>query len=397
MKKIIIIHSNMEIGGAETSLLGLLHSFDYNEVSVDLFLYNPVGELLELIPDEVNILKKNLYYQALQLPIKNVIFSKGFFIGVSRIAAKVVCWMKNQRLHYTDLGYVLKQRSHYYALPFLPNIDGKYDVAISFNDPHYVMGYKVNAKLKMGWFHTDFSRIKMDLKLELKMWNLCDYVVNVSEACKEKFDMYHPHLREKSIVVENILPRTFVEYQAKKTNFVEKLEGKYKLLSIGRFSEQKNFDNIPDICKKILSKGIEVKWYLIGYGSDEQLIRQKIEEANVEKNVILLGKKSNPYPYIANCDIYIQPSRYEGKAVTVREAQMLNKPVIITNYATARSQLEDGVDGVIVPLENEKCAEEICKLILDCDKQKELIENTKARDYSNNSEIKKIYYIISKL
>lgn len=76
----------------------------------------------------------------------------------------------------------------------------------------------------------------------------------------------------------------------------------------------------------------------------------------MEKHVILLGKKENPYPYINACDVYVQPSRYEGKCISVREAQMLGKPVVITRYATSSSQLQDGVDGVIVPMENKGCA-----------------------------------------
>ena len=110
--------------------------------------------------------------------------------------------------------------------------------------------------------------------------------------------------------------------------------------------------------------------------------------------VIILGKKENPYPYIKACDLYVQPSRYEGKAVTVREAQMLCKPVVITRYATSASQLEDGVDGVIVPMDNEGCAEGIASVIRDEELQLRLIGNTKARDYTNAEEIKKIYRIM---
>ena len=62
----------------------------------------------------------------------------------------------------------------------------------------------------------------------------------------------------------------------------------------------------------------------------------------MEEHVLLLGKRTNPYPYIAACDIYAQPSRYEGKSVTVREAQMLCKPVAVTAYPTATSQVRDG-------------------------------------------------------
>ncbi len=167
-----------------------------------------------------------------------------------------------------------------------------------------------------------------------------------------------------------------------------------KLLSIGRFSEQKNFDNVPEICKFIKEANIEIRWYLIGYGGEENLIRNKIKEYGVEDNVKILGKKINPYPYIKQCDIYVQPSRYEGKAVTVREAQILCKPIIITDFTTAASQLEDGVDGIIVPMNNKECAQGIINLIKNFDLQKKLQINCKKRDYSNKEEVKKIYQLM---
>ena len=166
------------------------------------------------------------------------------------------------------------------------------------------------------------------------------------------------------------------------------------LLSVGRFSEQKNFDNVPDICRRLVADGLDVKWYLIGYGGDEPLIRQKIDENGMQERVIILGKKDNPYPYIRACDLYVQPSRYEGKAVTVREAQFLGRPVVITNYATAGSQLEDGVDGVIVPMDNAGCAAGIAALLREPARMQRLSENCAKRDYTNRTEVGKIYALM---
>ncbi|MBO7287933.1 MAG: glycosyltransferase, partial [Bacteroidales bacterium] len=170
------------------------------------------------------------------------------------------------------------------------------------------------------------------------------------------------------------------------------------LLSIGRFSNQKNFDNLPDICKKALEllkdRNISLRWYIIGFGADENLIRQKIAEAGMQDHVIILGKKENPYPYVKACDIYVQPSRYEGKSVTVREAQMLCKPVVVTNYPTASSQIQDGVDGVIVPMDNEGCAKGLAEFILDEIKQSQIVEYLKTHDYGNMNEVNKIYSIL---
>ena len=115
-----------------------------------------------------------------------------------------------------------------------------------------------------------------------------------------------------------------------------------------------------------------------------------------ENSVIILGKKENPYNYIKACDYYIQPSRYEGKAVTVKEAQMLGKPVIITEYPTSNSQLTDGYDGVIVPQENEACAEAICQIIQDKELTQNLSDHCLQNDYSNGQEIRKLYDLIEK-
>ena len=143
-----------------------------------------------------------------------------------------------------------------------------------------------------------------------------------------------------------------------------------------------------------MADGLDVKWYLIGYGGSEPLIRQKIHDAGMQDRVIILGKKDNPYPYMRACDLYVQPSRYEGKAVTVREAQLLGTPVVITDYATSASQLADGMDGVIVPMDNAGCAAGIAALLRDPVRMQQLSENCAKRDYTNSAEIGKIYALM---
>jgi len=190
------------------------------------------------------------------------------------------------------------------------------------------------------------------------------------------------------------------------------------LLSIGRYCYQKNLENVPDICSRIISKlatdstppapehpkgaqelstlnsKLSIKWYIMGYGGDEQLIRDKIAEAGMEDHVIILGKRTNPYPYIKACDIYVQPSRYEGKSVTVREAQMLCKPVVVTNYPTASSQIKDGIDGKIVPMDNEGCAQGLAEFIVNTELQDKIKEYLSTHDYGNMAEVEKIYDLL---
>ena len=387
MKKILIVHSNMEIGGAETSLLGLLNEIDYSKYQVDLFLLSHTGELVKFIPKNVNLLPENNSYKQLMMPLKDVLKKGDTRIFFARLFGKI------KAKKYKD-GYTIKEYSYLYALPFLKKIGGTYDIAISFIDPHWIIQKKCDAKIKIGWLHTDFNRVNADNKLDYKMWNQCDYIAQVSEACKSEFDKYYPGLKEKSVVIENLLPADYIRSKANEKQTDIKEDEGIKLLSIGRFSEEKNFDNIPEICKFIKQSNIKIKWYLIGYGGEKDLIKNKIKEYGVENEVRILGKKINPYPYIKSCDIYIQPSRYEGKAVTVREAQILCKPVIITNFTTAGSQLENGVDGIIVPMNNKECAQGIVAVIKDKKLQEKLIENCRKRDYSNQQEIEKIYQLM---
>lgn len=396
MKKILIIHSDMELGGAETSLLGLLYSLDYSRVSVDLFLYQQGGELLPMLPPQVHLLPEDPRYKALVSPIEEAIRKGHLCIATARVWAKVVTRIRNRRSHFTDYGYVLKSRAHAYATRFLPSLQGTYDLAISFNDPHWILARKTDAPEKLGWFHTDFSKITPDESMEERSWAGCTRIVTVSEACKDAFDRGHPTLLDRSIVIENILAKPFIEKQVAAFSPEEEMpeDGCIRLLSVGRFCEAKNFDNVPDITKRLLAMGLNVKWYLIGYGGDEALIRQKIAEAGMAGRVIILGKKENPYPYIAACDLYVQPSRYEGKCVTVREAQLLEKPVVIARYQTSACQLQDGVDGAIVPQDNQGCAEGIAALLRDPEKMQQLSRTCATMDHTNAAEVEKIYRLI---
>ena len=392
MKHILIIHFNMELGGAESSLLGLLDTIDYSRYAVDLFLLDHSGELMPLINDHVNLLPEIPSYKALTQPISADMRNGNVQIALLRCYARARSALSSGALH---LPHNYKQYFHKLCVPHLPNIPGEYDLAISFNDPHYIIGEKVTAKVKLAWFHTDASRIRFCDDIEKEMWGMSDYVVNVSENCKIAFDEAHPYLNEShSLVIENLLPRELIRKQAQEPQEDMPTGAGRVLLSVGRFCDAKNFDNVPDICRRLVEDGLDVKWYLIGYGGDEALIRRRIEEAGMQERVVILGKKDNPYPYMRACDLYVQPSRYEGKAVTVREAQLLGKPVVITSYATSASQLEDGVDGVIVPMDNAGCAAGIAALLRDPERMRRLSDNCKTRDYTNSAEVEKIYALM---
>ena len=250
-------------------------------------------------------------------------------------------------------------------ITFLPKIEKKYDVAISYLWPHYFVSEKVQAKTKIAWIHTDYSTIETDVDMDLKMWNKFNYIIAVSEECKNAFLKKYPSLKDKVKVMENITSTDFIRTMAKESIEEDiKKDNSFKLVSVARLSHAKGIDNAVKALKILHDRGLtNIKWYVVGYGGDEDMIKNLIRENNLEDSFILLGKKINPYPYMYAGDIYVQPSRYEGKAVTVGEAQILGKPVVITNYTTAKSQVRDNIDGYICELSVEGIADGVEKVI----------------------------------
>lgn len=388
----------MRIGGVERSLLGLLNSLDYDNLQVDLFLFYHDGEFISLIPKEVNVLPQIYKYSTLLRPATEVI--KMGYADVlfhkwrAKRKADRFCQANNIGTNNLVVSTYLQKE----VAKCLPQINDKvYDLAISFLTPHFIVSQKVKAHKTIAWIHTDYSFFEVDTKVETAMWNDYDYIASISDEAANAFLEKFPSLTNKVVVIENILASAFVKEQAD-----EKIEDSHfvwdidttTLCSVGRFTDAKNFDNIPEITKLLKGSDCKIKWFLIGYGGDEQLVRKKIKENGVEEDVIILGKKDNPYPYMMACNIYVQPSRYEGKAVAVREAQILGKPVLITAFPTSKSQLTDGVDGIIVGMDNQSCAEGIKNLINDKNLQEELILNCQNRDYGNRSEIDKLMNLI---
>ena len=168
----------------------------------------------------------------------------------------------------------------------------------------------------------------------------------------------------------------------------------FKLISVARLSHAKGIDNAVKALKLLHDRELtDIKWYVVGYGGDEDMIKNLIKENRLEDSFILLGKKINPYPYMKAGDIYVQPSRYEGKAVTVGEAQILGKPVIITNYTTAKSQVKENIDGYICELSIKGIADGIENLYKNKQLKQKLATNCKNDNYSNEHELKKLYQV----
>lgn len=392
--RIFIAMHYLELGGAERSLIGLLEALDKSRFDVDLFIYSHQGDLMGAIPQDVNLLPEEPAYTALERPIKDIVKEGHWRIAWGRLKAKWAFGRYMKRTGAKDGSAIFQYVADYTTL-YLPSLKkyGRYDLAISFLTPHNIVRDKVDARHKLAWIHTDYSTIEVDAPRELKVWMAYDRIVSISPDVSKAFLKTFPKTKDKLIIIENILSPAAVRHQAEGIDVSAEMpreQGVVNLCSVGRFSEAKNFDNVPDICRRLLAEGVRLRWYIIGFGGAEALIRQRIAEAGMEEHVILLGKKANPYPYIAAADVYVQPSRYEGKAVTVREAQILGRPVVITAFPTAPSQVTDGKDGLIVPLDNAGCARELAAFLQDPVRRQTMQQYVATHDFGNESEARKV-------
>ncbi|PHA03080.1 glycosyl transferase [Bacillus pseudomycoides] len=393
MKTVLIASFDMEVGGVERSLISMLENFDYKRYAVDLMLYRHQGDFMDLVTNKVNLLDEIYQYTTFRKSIGEIFKDKQYSIGVARILSRINADFIGKTKRMTEPGYYQMQLMWKYALPFLPKIDKEYDVAISYLWPHYFVADKIRAKKKIAWIHTDYSTIEPDINMDLKMWNKFDHIVAVSEACKNSFLKKYSKLENKVVVIENITSPEFIRKMANE-NIENPMtnDNRFKIITVARLSHAKGIDNAVRALRMLKDKGHDdIAWYVIGYGGDETIIKDLIKDLKLEDDFMLLGKQTNPYPYMQEADLYVQPSRYEGKAVTVGEAQILSKPVIITNYTTAKSQVSDGFDGYITELSIEGIANGIEKLYKDSIMRKKLMDNCSKTDYANNYELDKLY------
>ena len=396
MKNVLIASFDMEVGGVERSLISMLENFDYKNYAVDLMLYRHQGDFMDLVTNKVNLLDEISQYTTFRKSIGETFKNKQYSIGLARILAKINANFTGRKKRITEPGYYQMQLMWKYALPFLPKVDTEYDVAISYLWPHDFIADKIRAKKKIAWIHTDYSTIEPDISMDLKMWNNFDHIVAVSEACKNSFLKKYRKLEKKVVVIENITSPEFIRKMANE-NIENPMtnDNRFKIITVARLSHAKGIDNAARALKMLKVKGYDnIAWYVVGYGGDVAMIKDLIKDLKLEDDFMLLGKQTNPYPYMQAADLYVQPSRYEGKAVTVGEAQILSKPVMITNYTTAKSQVSDGFDGYITELSIEGIANGIEKLYKDSVMRKKLMDNCRKTDYANNYELEKLYKII---
>jgi glycosyltransferase involved in cell wall biosynthesis len=394
-KKIIFMLIDMNIGGTEKALLNMISEFKEDEYEITILMLEKHGGFLDYIPDGVHTEYVKGYdriKQALNQPpqvtavdyFKKGKVIKAFNISLFHLISKVT---KNRSFFFK---YILKNQ---------PVLTKEYDVAVAYAGPMDFISYfvvnKIKARRKIQWIHFDVTKIGFNDKFASKIYDKFDKLFVVSEEAKNKLINKLPSLKEKTDVFLNVVSSDIVLSQSKKdVSFNDDFDG-IRILTVGRLTKEKGQDLAIRVMAQLISNSYKIKWYCIGDGNSRIEYEKLVATYDLQDHFIFLGADPNPYPYIAKCDIYVQPSRYEGYCITLIEARCLLKPIITTDVNGAKEQIRHGETGMIVSINENEIYHAIVQLINNKSLCTKFSENLSKESVDNSEQMKKINYVIT--
>lgn len=390
MKRILFVINSLAIGGSEKSLVSLLNLIDYSKYEVDLLMLKKGEPFDKYIPQEVNILDIPDYYRFLTGDSKNINLYKKTLYMISRYKSSIELRLNgklNKKINNQQIFYRNQKR-------ILDKLSTKYDVAIAYAQgfPTYFVAEKVESDKKLAWINCDYTATLYDKDLDKKFYDRIDNIIAVSESGKKSIVNVNNDYEGKIKIIKDIVNPNLIKEMAEES-IGELDEEEINILTVARIVKgYKGYDLAVKAAGLLKDEGYKFKWYAIGDGPDKEQIEELIKENNVEDEFVLLGSRDNPYPYMKKCNIYVQPSRVEGFGLTVAEAKILRKPIVCTNFRTAKELINNNIDGLIVNI-NEKSISDGIKMYMENRGLKgRIINNLNNNEpYTTMGELDKIY------
>lgn len=384
MKKIAIVTPTLDIGGCEKALTSMVKHIDTDKYDITIFLKEGGGVLIREVPEWIKIkVIEDGCKDSLGL-IQNYIKHRRFFKAISSCYYLILLRISKS-----------KNKQLFYHSKSLSHVNEKFDLAISYFMPPsfsdwYVINH-INATKKVIWVHSDVIRIKdIHNKMHEDMYLKYDKIFCVCNDVAENFKKCFERTSPKIDVFYNIIDKeSIVEKANGLQGFDDNFSG-IRILTVGRLSKEKGQLMIPRILEKLKKDKLDIRWYCVGDGYIKKELEQEIIKYDLVNNLILLGKKENPYPYMRDCDIYVQPSEYEGYCTTVEEARCFNKPIIMTNCTGANEQVINGETGFVVNYSENEIYEKLKLLISNEQLRYNFIQNSSCRRIDTTNEITKL-------
>jgi glycosyltransferase involved in cell wall biosynthesis len=391
-QQLLFVLPSLEAGGGEKSLVTLLNCIDYEQYDVDLVLFVPKGIFLKQLPKKVKLIYLTDDYRT---------FTSGLLSSILNFLKQGKVALAFSRLLYTFKSNVIKnkgkaeQYSWKYLKKSITSLPKEYDTTIGFLEKSsiYFVVDCVKAKRKIGFIHNDYVKLDLDASFDLPYFEKLNTIATVSEQCVTVLKEVFPIQKDKVELLYNIVSAKLIYQMAEEPVTID--TSKPSLLSIGRLHPQKGFDIAVEAAALLKKQGLNFVWYIIGEGAERIALEQAITKNGLEKHVVLLGIKENPYPYIKQTTIFVQPSRYEGKSIALDEAKLLHKPIVVTNFTTAKDQISHLKNGIICEMDTNSLADALTSLLQNESLQNELSLHLSKESLGSEDEIDKFYKIIN--
>ncbi|WP_430791424.1 glycosyltransferase [Virgibacillus flavescens] len=354
---------NMNVGGTEKALLNMISEIPKAEYDITILMLEKYGGFLDSIPSYVKVEYVKEYSE-----LKEVINQPPKKVGISFIK-KGKIFRGTVFLFVYLLSKLLNNKSIFfkYILKDVSEVKQEYDIAVAYAGPmdfiSYFVIHKIKAKKKYQWIHFDVTKIGLDVKFAANLYRNFDKILVVSNEAKRKLVGLVPIVEEKSEVFLNMVSPKVIQRQSNEgIGFNDNFNG-VRILTVGRLAIEKGQDLAILALARLVQEGYNVKWYCVGEGNARMEYERLIEEYDLQDKFILLGSDPNPYTYLKECDIYVQPSRYEGYCISLIEAKCLNKPIITTDVNGAKEQIINGETGFIVDIDEREIFGSLMKLL----------------------------------
>ena len=372
--RILFVINTLGQAGAETALLSLLQTLAREKgearYEISLYVLTGQGEMASRLPADVRLLNKKYREESvltakgrkyLKKTVLKAMFTRGTVVKLLPYLVKNTCTMLGKKRLLPDklLWRVLSDGGM-----VLPE---EYDLAVSYLEggAAYFVADHVKAVKKAAFIHVDYEKAGYTRTLDKDCYLAFDKIFTVSDEVREAFLKAYPELPEKTEVFHNILNKEEIVRRAEEgEGFTDGFTG-IRLLSVGRLTAQKAFEVSVDAMKRLKDAGKNVRWYVLGEGDQRKKLQEQIDTLGLTEDFILYGAVNNPYPFMKQADIYVHASRFEGKSIAIQEAQILGKPMVVSDCSGNREQVCHGKDGLMCGLTPESLAENIMLLLED--------------------------------
>lgn len=384
-KKILFILGVLDSGGVAKSLVSLINAVDRKTYDVSLLLVSKSrGPYYDLLPSDLNILNND------------VMSSVGSIKGLKYLLLHGHILLTLGTLLRLFVAYFSKPWSAYLLSRLMPKVSDEYDLIVDYNGQQqtYYMVDKLKARKKVSFFHSDYSKWPYYYKMDKRYYPKLDAVFTISPICVDVLKTFFPKHKSKIHLFENISSLKVINKLAEEP--IEfKSSAQWKFLTVGHICKNKGTDLAIEAAALLKQDGLDFVWYFIGNTAELSTFMPLVEKYGLQDNFVFLGLKSNPYPYFKLADIVVHPSLFEGKSVTLDEAKLLCKPVVVTNFSTVGDQFENGVNANIVEMNPKSIANGIMDLVSDNEKRQKYTAWLQANCHDNVNEVDKLYKLFN--